>query len=183
MKRRNLQGTNTFLWFSGSAESLGCGIQSQNQASLSSSPWGHQAVKECVAHLSSQSLIRPISLKGIMRLRARRVPYHACNGDTKLSHSPFLPASQSEGSHLEENHFCMEGCPNSSQWAPLPFHRSPGSQEQNSRGFKSINPLTRWYQCNFWVTSLCLCNLIAAGEKKGWPECRKGPTFLFYNFD
>ena len=35
--------SGAFLWVSGSAESLGCWTQSQNQASLSPSPWGHQA--------------------------------------------------------------------------------------------------------------------------------------------
>lgn len=35
--------------------------------------------------------------------------------DTNARHLPFLPVSRSEGSHLEESHFCIEGSPNSSQ--------------------------------------------------------------------
>ena len=107
--------SGAFLWVSGSAESLGCWTQSQSQASLSSSPLGHQA---------------------------------------------FLPASQSEGSLLEEYHFYMERSPNSSQWARWPFHHSPVFQHPLlpsvflpvlSQKTLSMPPVAKWQTQKFSV--------------------------------
>lgn len=88
-------GTPTFQWSSGSAGSLECWIQSPNQASLSSSPWGHQAAKDCGTHQSSISLLldKLVSFK-VIHIKGQHLPSH--NNDANTTYHFSLPHSPRE---------------------------------------------------------------------------------------
>lgn len=80
----------------------------------------------------------------------------SCLGDTKPSHSPFLPASQSGGKPSRRKPFAWRGLQILFNELHDHFITHP---EVKNKQLLGLYPLTRWHWPNSRVTSLCLYSL------------------------